>query len=319
MTAGNVSQGINFNVNAVSSTGIASVRTYGYIEKTYVIGAPLPAAEKTTIAATGVGLLKSDNTLASGLSVDMLGTSAHIDNLRPYPPPTPYIAVDVMVSNLAGPGAKHLLFNTPGNVYVLPAGFSVVDAPAPLISALGPAVDGNGNPAVAISGEYFTANTQILFDGLPAVIQYQSSNILVMTPPLAPAGYTAAVAAFNSDGQSSLLLSPTAPTYTYSTGAASALPANPSLVVTPSAIASGGDVTVDVTGTNTNFVQDLTTVGFGTSDLVVKQITVHSPAHLTVTVTPSVTISSASITVTTGLEVIAQAVGSQITTADSQR
>ena len=53
----------------------------------------------------------------------------------------------------------------------------------------------------------------------PATIQSQTSNLLIVTPPSAPVGYTAAVAAFNSDGQSSLFLNPTAPTYTYVSGA----------------------------------------------------------------------------------------------------
>jgi hypothetical protein len=308
--AGSVSPGINFSVSPVSSPGVASVRTYGYLQNTYVIGAPVPVGQKTTIAATGIGLLRSDNTLTPGLSVSMLGTAAQITNLRPYPPPTPYIAVDAM-PNTARLGPLHLLFSTPGNLYVLPAGFMVVNAPPPLISALAPAVDGNGNPAVAIAGQQFTPNTRILFDGLPAAIQSQSSNLLIVTPPLAPTGYRASVAAFNSDGQSSLFLNPTAPTYTYTSGVSFAAAANPSLVVSPKVIPAGGDVTVDVRGT-TNFDKNLTTVGFGTSDVLVKQITVLSSNHLTVTVTPSITISPTNITVTTGLETIAQAVGSQI-------
>ena len=60
----------------------------------------------------------------------MLGSAAQISNLRPYPPPTPYIAVDAMpVVPAFGP--KHLLFSTPGNLYVLPAGFTVVNTPPP--------------------------------------------------------------------------------------------------------------------------------------------------------------------------------------------
>jgi hypothetical protein len=43
-----------------------------------------------------------------------------------------------------------------------------------------------------------------------------------------------------------------------------------------------------------------------------------SRSHLTATVTPTVSISSANITITTGLEVISQAVGSQITATNSQ-
>jgi hypothetical protein len=140
-----------------------------------------------------------------------------------------------------------------------------------------------------------------------------------VTPPPAPVGYTAAVAAFNADGQSSLFLNPAAPTYTYSGAVSSALTANPSLVVSPSVIPAGGSVTVIVQGINTNFIAGVTAVGFGTSDVLVNQVTVNKPTQLTVTVTPNVTVSSADITVTTGLEVISQAVGSQITATDSQQ
>lgn len=321
VSPGNTIQGINFNVNPVSAPAVSSVRTYSYFEQTYVIGAPILFGEKTTIAATGTDLLEPNNpnnVLTPGLSVNVLGTASQITNLRAYPPGNPYIAVDAMPALTASAGPMHLLFSTPGNLYVLPSGFSVVDAPPPAISALAPAVDGNGNPAVAISGQQFTSSTQVWFDGLPATIQSQTSTQLVVTPPLAPAGYTAAVAAFNSDGQSSLFLNPTAPTYTYVAGDASAIAANPSLVVSPSVMPAGGSVTVDVQGTNTNFVQGVTTVGFGTSDVQVTQITVIDPTHLTVSVTPNVTISPANITITTGLEVISQAVGSSITAANSQ-
>jgi hypothetical protein len=190
----------------------------------------------------------------------------------------------------------------------------VVQLPPPTISALNPAVDGNGNPAVEIVGQQLTLSTQVLFDGLPAVIQSQSGNSLIVTPPLAPAGYTAAVAAFNLDGQSSLFLNPKAATYRY--GAVSSIAANPSVTVSPSAIPAGGSVTVNVQGINTNFVQGVTTVGFGTSDVQVTQITVNSPTQLTAVVTPNVSVSSANITVTTGLEVISQALGSQVAITD---
>jgi hypothetical protein len=318
VTPGNVQQAINFSVNPVGSPGVASVRTYSYIESTYVIGAPILEDQKTTIAATGVGLLQQpNNTLTPGLSVSMLGSAVQINNLRAYAPGNPYIAVDATPTLTATQGPLHLLFSTPGNIYVLPSGFSVVQSPPPLISALAPAVDGNGNPAVAIAGGQFTPSTQVWFDGLPATIQYlaTSGNLLIVTPPSAPVGYTASVAAFNSDGQSSLFLNPTAPTYTYATGAASAVAPNPSLTISPGVIPAGGAVTVDVEGVNTNFIKGATTVGFGTSDVQVNQINVLSATHLTVNVTPNVSISSANITVTTGLEVISQAVGSEITAA----
>ena len=328
VAAGSVTPGIDFNVAPASSPGVSSVRTYGYIKNTYVtgaphtyvVGAPVMVSETTIIAANGDGLVQPANTatgatvLTPGLNVSMLGTAAQITKLRVYPPPNQdYIAVDAMVSNFAGPGPKHLLFSTPGNLYVLPAGFTVVDSPPPILSGLAPA--GNGSAAVAIAGQQFSPTTQILFDGLPAVILSQSSNLLIVTPPPAPAGYTAAVAAFNIDGQSSLFLNPTAPTYTY---AASPVPTNPSLVVSPSVIPAGGSVTVEVRGINTNFTEGVTTVGFGTSDVQVNQVNVLSATRLTAVVSPAVTIATAGITVTTGLEVVSQALGSQIA-ADTQQ
>jgi hypothetical protein len=315
--AGIVSPSVDFNVSPAGSPGVASVRTYGYIQKSYVIGAPIMVGQKVTIAATGTGLLQSDNSLTPGLNVSLLGSSAQIDNLRPYPPPNPYIAVDAMVNFISGPGPKHLLFNTPGNLYVLPAGFTVVNAPPPTISAISSAVDSNGNAAIAVAGGQFTSNTRILFDGVPGLIQSQTSDLLIVTPPPAPVGYTAAVTALNSDGQSSLFLTPAAPTYSYGPGIAGPALTNTSLTVSPSVLSAGGDVTVDVQGSNTNFIQDVTTVGFGTSDVLVKEITVLSPAHLTAVVSPRVTVGTANITVTTGLAMISQALGSQVIATDS--
>ncbi len=319
--AGATRSQIDFTVNPTSAAAVASIRTYSYISGTYVIGAPLLLGQTTTIAATGNGLLEPNNpnnVITPGLNVSMLGTAAQIGNLRPYAPGNPYIAVDVTPSYTARPGPLHLLFSTPGNVYVLPSGFSVMEAPPPLISALTQTVDGNGNRAVQIAGEQFTPSTQIWFDGQPAVIESQTSTQLIVTPPPAPTGYTAAVAAFNGDGQSSLFLNATASTYTFASGAPSAVAANPGVVVSPSVIPAGGTITLTVTGAATNFVPNVTTVGFGTSDVVVNQVNVTDSTHLTVTVTSGVSINSANITITTGLEAISQALGSQITATDSQ-
>jgi hypothetical protein len=310
---------IDFNVAPASSPGIATVHTFSYVQGTYVSGAPVVQGVTTTIAAGGdnsSGLLQANNSLTPGLNVELLGFTVQVGNLRPYAPGNPFVALDVLPGVAAGPGPMHLLFNTPGNVYVRPAAFVVEETLPPVISAVAP--QGNGSSGVAIAGERFTPNTQILFDGMPAVVTSQTGNFLIVTPPFAPAGYTAPVSAFNADGQSSLFLNPTAPTYTYSAGTVSALASNPSLTVSPAVIPAGAAVTLAVQGANTNFVAGVTTVGFGTSDVAVNQLNVIDSTHLTVTVTPNVTISSANITITTGLEVISQAVGSQITATNTQ-
>jgi hypothetical protein len=75
---------------------------------------------------------------------------------------------------------------------------------------------------------------------------------------------------------------------------------------------------VDIVGANTRFVDGVTTVGFGTSDVVVQQIKVLSPTHLSVTVTPNTTVPTSGINVTTGLEVVSAALGNKITTVNAK-
>jgi len=256
----------------------------------------------------------------------VLGGAAMASNLRPYPPPTPYIAVDIQASVTAGYGPKHLLFATPNDLYVLPAAFSVVANPAPSITSVIPATDANSNRIVLITGTGMfpidpvskqVLQTTILFDGQPGNIQgANKSGQLIVTPPPAQSGYTATVVALNADGQSSLFLQPTPPTFTYgiTNVAAPVATVMPSLTVSPKTLVAGNATTVDIVGTNTNFVNSQTIVGFGTSDVLVNSVTVLSPTHLKVAVTPNVTVATSGLNVTTGLGVISQALGNTVTT-----
>ena len=319
VTAGGLAQRIDFTVTSKNFVPIHTVRTYGYSQTGVPeTSPPLSVGLQAPLVASGAGLLQSNNTLSPGLSVDVLGSPALVNNLRPYPPPTPYIAVDVLV-NITGAGAKHLLFGSPGDLYVLPAGFTAVDFPAPSITSVTPTADPNGIHAVAIVGTGFfsdpSMSTRILFDGLPGTIESASADgqRLLVIPPPGPGGYTATVVALNSDGQSSLFLQPNPPTYTYDAADA------PSITVTPAALVPGADIVVDVTGVNTNFVDGQTVVGFGTSDVVVKSVTVLGPTHLTATVTPGTLVSTAGISVTTGLRIVSQALGFQVISTNPQQ
>jgi hypothetical protein len=205
-----------------------------------------------------------------------------------------------------------LLFSTSNDLYVLPSGFTAVTSAPPFVSSVIPTFDANSNRAVLVYGTTFDSNTRIFFDGLPGVIQgVQPDGSLLVTPPPAPGSYTATVVALNSDGQSSLFLQAVPPTYTYDAAA------TPSLVVSPSVLTPGADTTVAITGANTNFIDGQTLVGFGTSDVVVKQVTVQSPTQISVVVTPNALVPTSKISVTTGLGIISQALGFQITATDS--
>jgi hypothetical protein len=316
-SAANVVSGINFNVSSRAFEAVSSVRIYGFSPTNVpVINGPITLGSQNPmpLAADGSGLLQTNNTVMPGLSVSALGGVAQISSLRPYPPPTPYIAVNALLNLGAGPGPKHLLFLTPNDVYVLPSGFTAVINPPPAVNYTVPTYDSNGNRAVAIYGSGFRADTRIFFDGQAGVIEgVQSDGSLLVTPPPAPGGYTANVVALNSDGQSSSFMQPTPATYTYDPAG------GPSLTVMPSMIPPTGSTVVDIVGVNTNFT-GATTVGFGTSDAVVQTITVLSPTHLSVVVSASnAWVPTSGITVTTGLQIIAQPTGNQVTTTDPQQ
>ncbi len=315
VSASNVNYGIDFNVSSRNFQAVSSVRTYGFSQTNVpVTTAPLTLGLQmpAPLAASGSGLLQANNTVTPGLIVGTLGGVAQISSLRPYPPPTPYIAVDALLNLGAGPGPKHLLFSTPNDLYVLPSGFTAVSNAPPSISFVAPMFDSNGNRAAAVFGNGFTGETRIYFDGQPSAIQgVQSDGSLVVTPPQAPSGHVANVVALNADGQSSLFLQTTPPTYTYENSGFA------SLTVTPSYIPPAGDTTVDVVGVSSNFVNGHTVIGFGTSDAFVKKVTVLSPTHLTAVVSATnAWVPTSAISITTGLRIISQALGNQIIATD---
>ncbi len=313
--------GIDFNVHSLAFEPVYAVRTYGYTDGAiYVSPAPIPQnpLQPVLIAATGAGLLQN-NSVTPGLTINTLGSVAQIDYVQPYPPPDPYVAMYVVGTSFGvGVGPKHLLFSTPSDVYVLPSAFTVVTNPPPFISSMTPAVDADGKRIVVVAGTSFNEKTRILFDGLAGTIRgVQEDGSLMVAPPPAPGGYAASVVALNSDGQSSLFLQRVPATYSYealapSNGGA----AQTSLVVSPSVMAAGVDTTITITGVNTNFADGQTSVGFGTSDVVVKQLTVESPTRLTVVVSATTVTPTSQITVTNGLRIISQALGDSVVTTD---
>jgi matrixin/IPT/TIG domain-containing protein len=322
VSAGGAASGINFAVSSRSSQAVSSVRTYGYTPTGMaVIPAPVTVGVQAPVplVAAGPGLLQANNTLTPGLSIGTLGSVATVSDLTAYSPP--YIAMYALLSLGTGPGPKHLLFHTPNDLYVLPSGFTAVaNRPPSIMSVTATAkLDANGNRTVVVAGNGFQPETKILFDGLPAVTQaVQSDGSLLVTPPPAPGGYIASVVALNADGQSSLFLQ-APPTYTYDAGPSfggGAALTSASLTVTPVWIAASTDTTVNITGTNTNFLDGQTLVGFGSSDVVVKQITVADRTHLTAIVSSSAWVPTSRISVTTGLGIISAALGNQVITLD---
>jgi matrixin len=313
--AGDTATGINFNVSSRGSVAVYAVRTYGYSPTNIAEASPpVNILYPASLVASGAGLLENGKQLSNGLAVSELGASAVVYNLQPYT--SSYLLMAVQV--YSGLGPAHMLFSTPNDLYVLPTAFKAVNTFPPGITSVTASVDKAGNGVAVVAGTNLSKNTRILFDGLPATIQnITKDGKLIVLPPQAPLGYVASVAALNPDGQSSLFLQgDNVSTFTY--GANGTAQASPSLAVTPGTLPTGRDIVVDVVGKRTNFIDGQTVVGFGTSDVLVKKVTVLSPTHLTVLVNANVSWSTYTISITTGLNVISQSQGARVGSDTSQ-
>ncbi|HLJ49447.1 MAG TPA: matrixin family metalloprotease [Bryobacteraceae bacterium] len=313
----NVTSGINFSVRPRAAVGINSVRTYGYSASNLAIMPPavtLGTNATTNVVADGSGLLVNGTSLIPGLNVSVLGTSS----LGQFYGMLPYFGTALLYfeSGSGGyPGLKHLVFTSPNDLYILPAGINMVAGPPPSIASALPSQDSSGTRIVAVTGTGFLPDTRILLDGLPAptVGTSPDGNTIFVAPPQGAGSYQAIVTALNSDGQSSTYLQASPPLYTYD-------PAGPpTLQVSPAVLVSGDNI-VTIQGTNTNFVDGQVFVGFGSSDVVVKKVTIVSPTLLNVSVTLNSTafVPTTSINITAGLQLISQDFGVSISVAPPQ-
>jgi len=279
VVAGQISSGYNMSVAPISSVPIYDVSMYSYPGSTAIHPAYVNDSQSTGVTvASGVGL--TDGAAAvEGLNVQVLGGNASVQQFYPYSDSSgdTYLAVDLAFSNFATNGAQHMVFSTPSYLYILPNAVNCVQNAVPVISS----VVSNADGSVSISGQGFQASTLIYFDALPATILSMNlaNGIITVTPPAGASNQTATLTAYNADGQNSMFLQVNAaPTYSYSAQQATALAIN------PSSLPAGAEARVDINGTNTNFIQGRTAIGFGTHDLVVRNTFVVSPTHVIVDV-----------------------------------
>jgi uncharacterized protein (TIGR03437 family) len=279
VVAGQISSGYNMSVAPLASVPIYDVSMYSYPGSNAIHPAYVNDSQSTGVTvASGVGLT-SGAAAAQGLNVQVLGGNASVQQFYPYSDSAgdTYLAVDLAFSNFATNGPQHMIFSTPNYLYLLPNAVSCVQNAVPVISSVVPNPDGS----VTVSGQGFQPNTLIYFDALPATVATVdvTNGVINLVPPSGASDQTATLTAYNSDGQNSMFLQVNAaPTYSYS-----AQPAT-SLAVSPSSLPAGAEARVDIIGTNTNFVQGRTAIGFGTHDLVVRNTFVVSPTHVIVDV-----------------------------------
>jgi uncharacterized protein (TIGR03437 family) len=147
-------------------------------------------------------------------------------------------------------------------------------------------------------------------DGLPApLLRFDDQGRAVVAPPPGLGGSRSVITAFNPDGQNSMFLQSSFPiTYTYDTG-------DPGVAsFSPSSLPAGTESWVEITGSNSNFVDGVTMVGVGSSDVQVRRSWVVAPNKIwaNIFVAPNAAVTASLASVINGFQVISQPFGLQL-------
>jgi hypothetical protein len=325
---GSASQ-INFSVASRPAMEVYDVTSYWYPPYQYPASPPnylepayLTAGSPNTVPQVivqGTGITSADNPVqtvwalgAPGGWLADYGTNVYQD------PPATLLA---LFFNYPSPPAalpEHLLFNLPDDIFVLPQAVQVVQNAPPAVTAVTPNADGS----VTIAGTGMSANSLIFFDSLPSQITVayatsqsdpsgQSGSVSVIPPPGA-SGQTTTITVYNPDGQNSTFLSQTPFTYSYPQASP------PAAVISISQLPQGVSAMVTVGTSNMQFVDGLTTLGFGSGDVTVRRLWVLSAteAIANVTVSPTALLRETVASVISGFQVYEQALGFQVVKAN---
>jgi uncharacterized protein (TIGR03437 family) len=313
VTAGQISGGVNIGLTSLATLPIYDVAVYGYYNNNTVAIKPAylnMLADETTVAASGIGL--GSNGQAPGLNARFMGGSAVIlsGGVDPYQSGGyTYIALDVGYSPFSSRGGQHLIFTTPGFMHVLPNAIRLTQQNPPAIQSVSP----NGDGTLTVTGTNWMPGSAIYFDGLPSTIASinPATSSAIVTPPPGASGETAVLTVYNPDGQNSQFVQSANPaTYTYGIS-----PVQTIVSVSPASLAAGAEAVVDITGSGFSFVAGQTAVGFGSGDIVVRQVFVLGPNHLQadVSIAGGAVLSSPDVSVFSGFQMATRTAGFHIT------
>lgn len=305
VAAGSSVNHVDFAVAArPSGPAVFAMETYGYQDGVAIAAPPLPAARRNGIVFYAPGTTVDQQTaIAPGLAVSVIGNAASIEagSLKYYTQGFLQMVLDTATVTANLPAA--LAVTVDGDLYVLPAAFTVVPNTPPSITGVITQQSTWGLTTTVVTGSNLTAATRIQFDGAPAdVLSANSDGTLNIAPPPALSGQQAAVEAVNPDGQTSAqaLGSAAPPVYSYPVSDA------PTIASSLATVTAGTDVTLAISGVNTHFASGRTVAGFGSSDVAVRGTWVVNPnlLLLNVTVNPAAQVAPVNLTVATGLEMV---------------
>jgi hypothetical protein len=313
VTAGSTFSNVNFNVQASAGPVISGLELWGYLNNVVEASPMLPVNGSYDLVFCAPGTTNGSNQLAAALNVSVIGGSAPASVIPNYTQffgsysgcSYPYVLTGVWTNAVESTTPVALAFTVSNDLYVLPAAFFVVPSGPPTLTNLIPipGTDQFGNGLLTVYGSSLSMATQFVFDGTPAnVFSANADGSFTLSAPPAPGPYSSSIEALNPDGQTSGQANPFgAPQNLYNYNYV-----NPATIQTSvSQVSAGTDTMIQINGNNTNFLSGQTTVGFGSSDIVVKQVFVTSPTSLMLNVSvnqqaPPLTV--ANVTVTTGLQ-----------------
>lgn len=275
---------INFTVNTRSSVPtLFYPTTYSYFTNpatnsgNYVRPAFItPQVVNPGFIASGFGFVTADSKPVAGLKSTILGGSPAINGVRGFS--NQFIVFDLFLSGFLSEGDRHMVLDNGTESYVLPSAIQVATRRAPEIinvNWIPPAPDGARLAQVTATG--ITSKTRVLIDGELAPIRAldEAAGTIQVAAPSAPTGHVARVVLLAQDGQSSLFLRPDAPAQLPYTE-----PESATFSISPSVLNPGTETVVEINAPGARFQNGRVTLGFGTSDIQVRALTVLSPTRI---------------------------------------
>ncbi len=302
VNAGASTEDVGFTVTALADLALHSVTTFSFPGN----GAPgahpafVDNREQTAfVLATGPGLIQN----LAQVSLEVVGSDLRPARPTVYAFDPRFARIDLAISPFSGSGPKPLLFRLKDDIYVLPSAVRLTSQRAPVIHWIEPDFRFQEDEVWSVRGSDFDPRALVYFDGLPGtVVDFDEFGGGVrVRPPPGPPGHRAVVTVYNPDGQSSALTLPDGNVVLpYPDG----IP--PSLVLSRDSAEADSDVVVEIDGLGTDFAPGQTVVGFGTSDIVTRDLEVLGPERLRVVITirPETAPGPYLVTVTSGLQLV---------------
>jgi hypothetical protein len=314
--AGNTVQYVNFNVQGSAGPVVYGMQLSGGVNNAVEASPMLEGNGSFSLEFTAPGTTVGTQ-LAPGLNVSVIGSQAPASVVPGYTKyyTQGYVSLGVYTSSVLSTTPVALAVTVANDLYVLPAAFFVVPSGPPTLTSLSPGTDQYGNGTLTVNGNSLSSSTQFVFDGTVAtILSANADGSFTLGAPPAPGPYSSSIEALNPDGQTSgqAIVFGNPPQYQYNY-------ANPAQIqVSPSTLLPGTDTKVQINGNNTNFLNGQPVVGFGSSDIVVKQIFVIGPGLLqvNVSVNPQAPPTATTVTVTTGLQTATETLYAQVLAAN---